>query len=377
MAEHNFDDIRPYYDEEFPAAMQRIVNSEFFGLLCTYVYPGKRLMDVKEQMLSFKTKREFQHTVMYEVNRQVIARSTSSYVCNGLEKIDPAKSYLYVSNHRDIMLDASLFQYSLVDSGRETAQITFGANLMSSQLIIDIGKSNKMFRVERGGKLKDFYMSSRHLSEYIRHVICEEGESVWIAQRNGRTKDGNDQTDQGIIKMFCLSMPEDKIKAMESLHLVPLSVSYEWEPCDVLKALELYETRLSGKYVKKPGEDQNSIITGIAQWKGRVVFNVCDPITAEDLLPFTDLTNNEYHKQVAALVDQRIREAYTLFPNNYIAHDLRYGQKKYADRYTEAEKEAFLRRVDKLNEFDISDIDTLKDIFLGIYANPVDNKRER
>jgi len=274
------------------------------------------------------------------------------------------------------MLDACLLQYVMVDNGLETAQITFGANLMSSQLLIDIGKCNKMFRVERGGKLKDFYMSSRHLSEYIRHVICDNNESVWIAQRNGRTKDGRDLTDQGIIKMFTLSMPQDKIQAIASLNLTPVSVSYEWEPCDILKALELYETQEAGVYVKKPGEDQNSILTGVVQQKGRVVFNITPKLTEEELAPLTGLTNNEYHKQVAAILDKRIISAYTLFPNNYIAHDLRYGQQTYSDKYSKEQFDAFIARMEKLNDFDIADPDKLKDIFLGIYANPVEEKKK-
>ena len=138
---------------------------------------------------------------------------------------------------------------------------------MSNQLIIDIGKCNKMFKVERpGGSLKEFYRSSRHLSDYIRFVIQEKGQSIWIAQRNGRTKDGNDTTDQGIIKMFCMSCPDDKIKAIDQLHIVPVAVSYEWESCDILKTLELYESQFA-KYTKKPGEDLNSILTGISQPK--------------------------------------------------------------------------------------------------------------
>jgi len=371
----NYDDIRPYNDKEFQEAMRRIANSEFFGLLCTYVYPGKRMAEVREMMLGFKTVKEFQHNVMYEVNRQIVARSIENYECNGLDNVGKDSCALFVSNHRDIMLDACLLQYSLVLSGRESTQITFGANLMSSQLLIDIGKCNKMFKVERGGKLKDFYMSSRHLSEYIRHVITENNEGVWIAQRNGRTKDGRDQTDQGIIKMFTLSMPQDKIKAIAQLNVTPVSVSYEWEPCDILKALELYETQLAGKYVKKPGEDQNSILTGIVHKKGRVVFNVTPRITEEELLPFNNLTNNEYHKQVAAIIDERIQKAYTLFPNNYIAHDLRYGQQTYADKYSQEQFDAFCKRMEKLNDFDIADPDRLKDIYLGIYANPVESKK--
>ena len=373
MQQSKFDDIRPYYDEEIPAAMNRIVNSNFMALLSSYVYPDRPLKEVKEMMLGFRTIRDFQLEVMKSVNEQVIARSTTAFTYHGIEHLDRNKNYLFVSNHRDIVLDSCLMQYILYKNGHETTQITFGANLMSSPLVIDIGKSNKMFRVERGGNMKDFYMSSLHLSEYIRHVITEQHESVWIAQRNGRTKNGIDATDQGIIKMFCLSCQDDKIGALDELHIVPVSVSYEWESCDILKALELYESR-NAKYIKKPGEDLNSILTGIMQQKGRVHIELCQPISVAELSAFENQTNNEYHKSVAKLIDRRINTNYRLYPNNYIAHDLLYGNTKYRDMYTDEQYEAFQKRLSKLDKYDTCDIDRLKEIFVGIYSNPVDNR---
>ena len=355
--------------------MQRIVDSNFFGLLCTYVYPGHNPADVRKMMLSFRTIRDFQLEVKRCVNEQVITRSTTEFTYDGVEQLDPQKKYLVVSNHRDIMLDACLLQYILYKNGHETSEITFGANLMSSPLVIDIGKCNKMFRVERGGTMRDFYLSSKHLSDYIRYVLTQKNQSLWIAQRNGRTKDGLDQTDQGLVKMFCMSEPEDKIKALAELNIVPVSVSYEWESCDVLKALELYESRFS-RYVKKPGEDLNSILTGIAQPKGRVHFSVCQQLTENDLRPFDELTTGDYHRAVAHLIDQRINTAYRLRPNNYIAHDLRYGQQHYSEYYTAEERDAFLAHMQKLQEFDIAEPDVLRDIFLGIYSNPVETYRQ-
>ena len=178
-----------------------------------------------------------------------------------MDVLEKGTPYLFVSNHRDIMLDASLLQNVLVDHGMETAQITFGANLMMNQLVVDIGKSNKMFRVERpGNSAREFYKSSIHLSEYIRNVIIGCGESVWIAQRNGRTKDGNDQTDQGIIKMFCMSKADDKISALKELNIVPVSVSYEWESCDILKAIEeiQLDIRRDSGYLRVWNESNNT-----------------------------------------------------------------------------------------------------------------------
>lgn len=374
METTQFDDIRPYNAEEIPDAMQRIAASPSFPILAAYVYPDEPLETVRQRIAGYKTVRQFQEETMSMVNERIIRNSITDFSCSGLEKLSPDRQYLYVSNHRDIMLDSSLLQYFLVQNGFDTTEITFGANLMMNPLVIDIGKSNKMFKVERpGGSIKEFYRCSKHLSDYIRHVLTEKGQSVWIAQRNGRTKDGNDTTDQGIIKMFCMSCPDDKIKAIDQLHIVPVSISYEWESCDILKTLELYEAQFA-KYTKKPGEDLNSILTGIVQPKGRVHIELCDAIARGELEQLEDLTNNEYHKAVATLIDKRIRTAYRLYPNNYIAHDLRYGSTRYRDRYTQEEKDKFVEHLKKLERYDTCDIEKLKDIFLGIYSNPVTNK---
>ena len=370
-----FDDIRPYYEEEIPAAMERIAQHGSFPLLASYVYPHEDIEKTREQIRSYKTIRDFQLEVMRCVNEQVIARSMTSFTYHGIERLSPEKKYLFISNHRDIMLDACLLQYVLYKNGHETSQITFGANLMQGQLLTDIGKSNKMFKVGRPGhNPRDFYRASFHLSEYIRHVITRKGESVWIAQRNGRTKDGLDRTDQGLIKMLGMSKYDDKIEALAELHIVPVAISYEWESCDVLKTLELYASR-NEKYIKKPWEDLNSILTGIMSPKGKVHIEIAEPITREELSRFARYTASEYNRQVASLIDRRICSAYRLTPNNFIAHDLRYGSNDYADRYTQAEKEAFWQHMLTLQPYqETCDMDTLCDIFLGIYSNPVDSK---
>lgn len=375
----NFDDIRPFYDDEIPAAMQRIADSPHFPLLAQYVYPGQDLDEVRRLMRQFTNVYDFQHEVMRCVNEQVIARSTTSFTFDGIDALDPSERYLFVSNHRDIMLDACLLQYALWKCGHETTEITFGANLMSSPLVIDIGKANKMFRVERGGTPREFYRSSMHLSEYIRYCITEKHQSVWIAQRNGRTKDGIDQTDQGIIKMFGMSRPKQPVEALAELHIVPVSISYEWESCDLLKARELYLSR-DTKYVKQPGEDLNSILTGVMQPKGDVHITCCPVITADDLQPIADShdTDSDYNRAVAHLIDQRIISAYRLTPNNYIAYDLLHLTSTYADRYTPAQRDAFLAHTEQLRGLHIDDLCTLnalRTILWSIYANPVEQKQ--
>ncbi len=374
-----FDDIRPYNPDEVPAAMQRIAESEGFPIVASFVFPDQDIKKLRTMVANLKTTEEFQSKVMAQFNEQVIKRSTTEFNVEGIDTLQKDVPYLYVSNHRDIVLDSSLLQYKLHSLGFQTTEITFGANLMCMPLIIDIGKSNKMFRVERGGTPKEFYRCSLHLSEYIRHVITEKHSSVWIAQRNGRTKDGLDKTDQGIIKMFGMSRNDDKIKSLAELNIIPVSVSYEWESCDYLKAFELYISR-NQKYIKRPGEDVTSILTGITQPKGRVHFEICPQIREEELSAFDCMTANEYHQQVARLIDQRILSHYRLWPNNYIAHDMLYGTNTYRELYTDEEKQLFvehmavLNQMAQLEQYEVTDLDALYDIFLRIYANPVNQK---
>ena len=201
-----YSDIRPYYDNEIPQAMSRISENSMFPVLASYVFPDKPTEQVRDMVSSISTIADFQRKVMFHANERIIAKSITEFTFDGMENIENSRSYVYLSNHRDIMLDASLLQNALLMNGFDTTEITFGANLMQGQLVIDIGKSNKMFRVERpGGSIREFYKASMHLSDYIRHTIVEKKQSVWIAQRNGRTKDGKDRTDQGIINMFRMS----------------------------------------------------------------------------------------------------------------------------------------------------------------------------
>ncbi len=375
IKEKIFDNMRPYEDGEIPAAMQRIADCPLFPLLASFVFPGRDVAIVKEKIKSIRSIGEFQSKVMVQMNRQVIARTMTEFTYGGIEHLSPDMRYLFIGNHRDIVLDSSLMQYVLFSNGHETSEITFGANLMQGQLIVDIGKSNKMFKVERpGNNLKEFYQASQWLSEYIRHVICEKHRSVWIAQRNGRTKDGIDLTDQGLIKMLGMSHKEDKVSAMNELHIVPVVVSYEWEPCDILKTLELYEKRQVSHYIKKPGEDVNSILTGILQSKGKVHLEFCKPLSYEELAKCNSCTLGDFSQAIATLIDRRIHQAYSLAPNNYIAHDLRHEENRYRGKYTEEQKTIFLNRLNELKCYENAyDVKMLTGIFIDIYSNPVDS----
>lgn len=369
-----FDDLRPYYDGEINAAMHRIADSEHLPRLVSYVYPERDPDDVRQQLRSYVCIEDFQLQVMRAVNEQVITKSISSFLFEGFDRLDRNRRYLFVSNHRDIVLDAMLLQYALFLSGHPTSEISFGDNLMSSQIVIDIGKSNKMFKVIRSRSAKEFYANSLRLSQYIRHTITEKRESVWIAQRNGRTKDGCDATEQGIVKLFCMSSSQEPISALAALNIVPVAISYQWESCDILKTKELCSLQRNGTYVKKPGEDINSILTGIMQPKGAVTIVAGEPLTAEMLAPLAGQPGTRVNKAVATLIDAQIHRNYRLTCNNYIACDMLSGRTDFADHYTPEEKARFESHFRHALAANTDGHDTFAEIFLGIYANPVRSK---
>jgi len=367
-----FDDIRPYMDAEIPEAMNRIANSELLPEIAKFVFPEKDLSEVQKILRGYTNIHDFQVETMYALNSQIIKSSIDQLTYSGIEHLKPEKSYLFISNHRDIVMDSMLLQYILHINGFRTTEITFGSNLMSSQLIIDIGRSNKMFKVMRGETPREFYKTSLHLSEYIRHAITERNESIWIAQRNGRTKDGNDATDQGILKMFCMSGGKDTVHALNTLNIVPIAISYQYEPCDFFKTRELYQSRNGEKYVKEKNEDLVSVLTGIKQFKGNVHVGICEPLRLEELqLLMCEKSSNDFFKGVANLIDSRIFKNYKLNDTNYIAHDIRSKSDVYASQYTPNAKEEFLRRFHQvLDKFDV-DKEIAGQIFLGIYANVI------
>lgn len=365
--EDSFEDIRPYLQEEIPPAMKRIAASELFPQACAWVFPGEDVEAVRNMVRGISSADEFQVKVMKPMLGQIVKRSISDLSYEGEENFIRDAGQLFVSNHRDIVLDATLLQNMLHINGLDTCEITFGANLMCHPLIVDVGKSNKMFKVERGGdNPRDFYVKSLRLSKYISGVIGD-GRSVWIAQRNGRTKDGNDATDHGLVKMFSMSGGRNVTETLERLNIIPVAISYEWEPCDILKVKELYARRRGG-YTKAPGEDINSILTGINQFKGQVHLAVCKPVGADDLMGFTG-KGNDVVNRVTEITTERILRAYKLMPTNFLAFDILKGSERFASEYSNETKAMFISRMESLEN------EEMKDIFLHIYANPVINKQ--
>lgn len=370
-----FDDMRPHYEHEIYSAMQRLSASPELAQVARFLYPECDICELRRKVADICTSEDFQKTIMAPAVSAIVAKTSDSFSFEGLENVSRARASLFVSNHRDIVLDAALLAQVIYEAGMDSPEITFGANLMRGDFIVDVGKSNKMFKVERPGKdMRRFLNASAHLSDYIRHSLLNKGQSVWIAQRNGRTKDGIDRTDQAIIKMFDMSGNTDRVSSVAQLNIVPVSVSYEWEPCDILKAIEL-SRRAAGPYEKSEGEDLKSILTGMTQQKGRVHLTICKPLTEEDLIPLSSLSSNAFYKAVASIVDDRICGAYRLYPNNYIAHDILNGDTCYTGYYSDGQKTVFENHLkNALDEVPVSDRQLVREILLGIYANPVNSR---
>ena len=374
--EFNFEDIRPYYDNEAREAMFRLLADPLFFKLVNYLWPQMTAEEVRSKADKVFSNLDFQLQFMHAAIRTIVATSAKGLTCSGFEHLDKNESYLFIANHRDILLDSAILQILLVENGFSTTEITFGNNLMDSGFITDFGRLNRMFAVQREGTSKELYEISRKLSAYIRHTIEDKKTSVWIAQRNGRTKDGLDLTQTGLLKMLNISGTNTFENNHKQLRIVPLSISYEYEPCDVLKVKELYLSSLHTKYKKAQGEDLNSIITGITQPKGRIHLAVGKPIT-DELSQLSEISNdNEKTKKLTSWIDKQIYTYYKLWPTNYIAADLLEKSTKYQDNYTHEEKKNFLRYMsDSLSGID-GDSDFIEQIFLKIYSNPVYSRNQ-
>lgn len=374
IGEFNFEPVRPYNDSEVPSALKAIADDPFFPMVVRYCLPTADMDEVTRELLRIKTVDEFQTRVMYPAIQAVVSKTTDGVSFDGFDKIDDVKRHIFIANHRDIVLDSAILDLLLYEHKIKTCQITFGSNLMKGNLVINIGKLNKMFRIIRGGNIKDFYRNSLEVSAYMRHVVTELDESVWIAQRNGRTKDGNDKTEMGVLKMFSLSSEKGFVDNLDELSITPVAVSYEYEPCDFLKTAEIYISKFQ-KYVKGENEDLNSILTGIKQKKGKVHLSMTAPITRKELEICDEKEKNEKMVALASVIDQRIYSHYKLFKTNYIAYDFLNGGDAYADHYSADDKKDFLAYMeDGLSKIGIeADRSDLEQIFLHIYANPVVN----
>ena len=364
-----FDDIRPYYDSEIPAAMERMASDPILIPALQFLDKDVDVNAFRAKLRKIRTSDQFQDEVMFPLCSALLVKTGTNFTSSGVDHIDTSYGTLYVSNHRDIVMDAYLHQIVLNENKKPTCHITFGSNLMDPQFVVDFGMSNKMFKTDRKtSNIKSFLRSSMHLSAYINYVVSH-GDSLWIAQRNGRTKDGRDHTDQGLVRM--LLMNGSRKAQVEALHITPLAISYQWEPCDILKTVERCRS-LDGKpYVKAKGEDLQSIITGLTQPKGNVHLAFGHPI---DVSSFGDPLRREDVVAIATQIDAQIWRGYKLWDTNYLGYDLLNETNRFAGLYDAALKEQFISKMEHdIESYPSLDAATLRELYLKIYAGPVYN----
>jgi len=376
MDQSELENIAPYTDEEAVVALGKVANHPSVPWISKFIFPTEPETFLRDILRSVHSIDEFQKLVMSQAIKWVLDTSVHNFSYDGvsnLKKVDG--KFLLMSNHRDIILDPAITQLVLYQNNFPLTEVCVGDNLLQSRTIEYLIRSNRMIKVIRGISARELYLSSQVLSKYIRQAITSGKSSVWIAQRQGRTKNGIDVTEQGLLKMFDMSGTKDFVENFKELNIIPLSISYEYEPCDVLKARELLISRTQ-KYVKTENEDLQSIMVGIKQPKGNVHLNIGEPLTEEEIVRASVSDKNDRYQAIRHAVDRRVIEGYQLWRTNYVAYDLANHTYKYADRYTQEDVEKFtayteaqLDRVEKtLNRAE------LRDIFLRIYGNPVMTK---
>ncbi len=370
----DFENLRSYYDSESKEVMKRIAYHPSYHKAMAYLHPGMTEQQMIDKALATKSPYEFQVGYMRDAIWTIVNRTSDGLTYSGIENIERNKAYLFISNHRDILLDSAILQIILDKEEFETSEITFGSNLMDNGFITDFGRMNRMFTVEREGTAKELYDISKQLSAYIRHTILDKNVSVWIAQRNGRTKDGNDLTQTGLLKMLQMSGTRDFYSNFSELNIVPYTISFEYEPCDAMKVQELYLSSLHSKYVKAPGEDLTSILTGIQQPKGKIHV-AFGKVIKNELQDINKISNdNEKIKLLSALIDKHIHTNYKLNPCNHIAYDLLNSTSIFESLYSNSQKENFITYMNQQLKSLSGEQDTLTQLFLKLYAYPVINK---
>lgn len=370
-----FESISPYTDAEAAEALSKLAEFPLLSHVSQQFFPEESPEFLKNILKQIKTIDEFQVLVMQKFVRWVIEHTARNFSYDGISNIDPQKRFLALSNHRDIILDPAITQLILYRNGIPMTEIAVGDNLITNQTIEWLIRSNRMIKVVRGISARELYLSSQLLSKYIRLNITEQRSSIWLAQRQGRTKNGYDITEQGLLKMLDMSGKADFKTNFEELNIIPMSISYEIEPCDVLKARELVISR-KRKYVKAEGEDFKSIVTGIMQQKGDIHLNIGKPLTSEEIEQASLCDKNDRYQLIRHAVDLRVIEGYKLFKNNYIAYDIANHSFKYSHMYEKADLDQFVTYMEHQLDTVEPEVnrEDLRRIFIDIYANPVVTK---
>ena len=375
---HQFDAIRPFEPSELPEVFDRLLQNEQFLQVLAYLYPGVPKEAIGMKMHQCRTNLDFQKAFCYDFLKNLLAKASLGITAD-FHNIDIKKRHTFVSNHRDIVLDSALLHVELIDAGSDTTtEIAIGDNLLKLPWVKDIVRLNKSFIVERSLPMRQMLMASKRLSEYMHFVIAEKNDNVWIAQREGRAKNSDDRTQEAILKMMTMGGEGTIAERLKALHIVPLAISYEFDPCDWLKAREMQLRRDVADWKKGPMDDVISMQTGIMGYKGHIHYHSAPCIDQWiDSLP-ADMSKTDFYAAVAQHIDHEIWRGYRLYPSNYVALDLLRGNNDMASHYTEADRTAFEKYLEgqlaKINDLPNADTAFLRERMLEMYANPAINQ---
>lgn len=373
----NFDDIRPYNDSEVNHYLKLLLKDENFQHILQFIFNDQaKIKQIKLMLSQIHTVKDLQHKFVYQlVDDLILKRSTDGLTSSGIENLDKNKSYLFISNHRDIILDSAIMNYLIVLEGMNTTEIAIGNNLMIEKWIEYTVKLNRAFVVYRNLPARELLTASKKLSEYIRRNITLKNNSVWIAQREGRTKDGNDKTQLALLKMLNLSNTKEFGDGFRELRIVPLSISYEIEPCGFSKVAEMYKKQTDG-YEKTQEDDLRSMGEGLVRPKGRIHFGFGEPITSQiDLIAHEETISAQIEK-LADAIDHQIYRNFKIWPNNYIAEDILNNTSINAKYYTSEQYKKFVSMLIEAVSLIPGNAETIRTMFLQMYVNPLINKRK-
>jgi 1-acyl-sn-glycerol-3-phosphate acyltransferase len=368
-----FDSIRPYYDSEVNEALISSLHHPMMKALMNFTFPEQDDEVWKEQLKRTHSIRDFQINFVYQSIQRVLEKSSEGLTTSGFEKLEPNTSYLFISNHRDIILDTSLLNVSLFDHGLVMTASAIGDNLVKKDFLLKLSKLNRNFLVQRGLSPRELLQSSKLMSEYMYHLLSKENRSVWIAQREGRTKDGNDATHQGVLKMVAMASDEKNcMDYFRKLKVVPVSISYEYDPTDALKMPQLMALANDEVYIKEKNEDFITLLSGIIGQKKRIHIHIGDVLEKEyDAIIAETNNSNKQIQALAQVIDDSILQSYKLWTTNYIAYDILNNSERFSNYYSDKEKQLFERRLELKID---AENEVLREGFLAMYANPVVNK---
>lgn len=376
MTEFNFEDIRPYTEKELKSKIRLLVKDPIFDEVLLHIFKFRPKVEmVKLQLRMIKSIRQLQGTFLYDLLRMIINKTSSGLTCTGIENLDKKKPYLFISNHRDIVLDAALLNFLIFEKGMNTTLVAIGNNLLLYKWIEHAVKLNGAFIIKRNLAPRELLEASQKVSHFMRQSITKDNVSIWIAQREGRTKDGFDKTQLSVLKMLNMSNTKSYAEGFKELNIVPVSISYEIEPCGLAKLKELIKKEHYGQ-VKTSKDDLKSMSMGMFNPKGRMRFSFGTPLELPDDFgeEKTKEQQNRIIQEIADKIDQQIYTNYKLWPNNYIAYDMLMQEHRFKHKYTQAEESKFEMMVEQAMihiDYPITDI---QERFLKVYANPVINK---